>query len=153
MRVPILVPFVALALAGCNANQAINPSGRTSARAIPAAIPTIPRATPRTTSESAAKSRTITMDEPVDSRRRRSSQDESGLGVDRRAQRLSFQLARQCARQVRPQLTPAHRSRHAHRRRLDLSARLRRSAEGLVSAVTGREGEGNGSEPFRPRAL
>jgi hypothetical protein len=66
MRVPILVPFVALALAGCNANQAINPSGRTSARAIPAAIPTIPRATPRTTSESAAKSRTITMDEPVD---------------------------------------------------------------------------------------
>jgi hypothetical protein len=27
MRIPILVAFVALALAGCNANQAINPSG------------------------------------------------------------------------------------------------------------------------------
>ena len=28
MRIPILVAFVALALSGCNANQAINPSGQ-----------------------------------------------------------------------------------------------------------------------------
>ena len=28
MRIPILLTFVALALAGCNANQAINPSGQ-----------------------------------------------------------------------------------------------------------------------------
>ena len=28
MRIPILLAFVALALAGCNANQAINPSGQ-----------------------------------------------------------------------------------------------------------------------------
>ncbi len=28
MRIPILVALVALALAGCNANQAINPSGQ-----------------------------------------------------------------------------------------------------------------------------
>jgi hypothetical protein len=27
MRIPILLAFVALALSGCNANQAINPSG------------------------------------------------------------------------------------------------------------------------------
>jgi hypothetical protein len=27
MRIPIVLTFVALALAGCNANQAINPSG------------------------------------------------------------------------------------------------------------------------------
>ena len=27
MRIPIILAFVALALAGCNANQAINPSG------------------------------------------------------------------------------------------------------------------------------
>ena len=27
MRIPMLLVFVALALAGCNANQAINPSG------------------------------------------------------------------------------------------------------------------------------
>ena len=68
-------------------------------------------------------------------RRRRSSQGDAGLGVDRHPERLSFQLARQFARQVRPQLAPAHRSRQAHRRRLDLQARARRSAEGLVSGV------------------
>ena len=28
MRIPIVLTFVALALAGCNANQAINPSGQ-----------------------------------------------------------------------------------------------------------------------------
>ena len=28
MRIPILVAFVALALSGCNANRAINPSGQ-----------------------------------------------------------------------------------------------------------------------------
>jgi hypothetical protein len=28
MRIPILLAFVALALAGCNANQAINPSSQ-----------------------------------------------------------------------------------------------------------------------------
>ena len=28
MRIPILLAFVALALSGCNANQAINPSGQ-----------------------------------------------------------------------------------------------------------------------------
>jgi hypothetical protein len=28
MRIPIILAFVALALAGCNANQAINPSGQ-----------------------------------------------------------------------------------------------------------------------------
>ena len=28
MRIPILLAFVALVLSGCNANQAINPSGQ-----------------------------------------------------------------------------------------------------------------------------
>ena len=28
MRIPILLAFVALALAGCNANQAVNPSSQ-----------------------------------------------------------------------------------------------------------------------------
>ena len=28
MRIPIILAFVALALAGCNANQPINPSGQ-----------------------------------------------------------------------------------------------------------------------------
>jgi hypothetical protein len=76
-------------------------------------------------------------------RRRCSSQGDAGVGFDRHPERLSFQLARQCARQVRPQLAPAHRSRQAHRRRLELQTRTRRSPEGLVSRLRGeaREGE------------
>ena len=71
-------------------------------------------------------------------RRRRPSQGDAGPGIDRHPQRLSFQLARQYARQARPRLAPALRSGLAHRRRLGLSARPRRSPEGLVSGVTAR---------------
>jgi hypothetical protein len=39
---------------------------------------------------------------------------------------------------------PAHRSRQAHRRRLDSSVRPRRSAEGLVSGLSGMKGEVRG---------
>src|ERR1700722_12375795 len=46
--------------------RSIPPDRRTSARVILPAIHTILRATPRTTSESAAKSRYIAIDEPVD---------------------------------------------------------------------------------------
>ena len=79
MRIPILLAFVALVLSGCNADQAINPSGQANRCANdPSCIPTIPPATRRTTSESADRSLYIAMDEPVDlppspliSRRRR----------------------------------------------------------------------------------
>ena len=68
-------------------------------------------------------------------RRRRPSQGDAGLGIDRHPERLSFQLARQHARQARPRLAPALPPRRAHRRRLGVSARRRRSAQGLVSGL------------------
>jgi hypothetical protein len=44
MRIPILLTFAALALAGRNDNQGINLSGgQTSARTTAPAVPTIPR--------------------------------------------------------------------------------------------------------------
>ena len=52
MRIPIILAVVALALAGCNANQAVNPSSQTSSQSGPATtrtpILTIPPATRRT---------------------------------------------------------------------------------------------------------
>jgi hypothetical protein len=48
--VRVILAVAAFALAGCNANQAVSPSGQADrARVIPAAILTIPPATHRTT--------------------------------------------------------------------------------------------------------
>ena len=58
MRMPILLAFVALGLAGCNANQAVNPSSQPPSQVFAGhyvdTILTIPSATRRTTQGAAA---------------------------------------------------------------------------------------------------
>jgi hypothetical protein len=71
VRFRVSVVVAALVLTGCNANQAINPSGQAGRCANDAAILTIPSATHRTTPGTAAAA----------ANRRRSSRSDEGVGL------------------------------------------------------------------------